>query len=339
MTNEELIDVLADRSKKIQPRLKVSSNIYKKAADGVLRTKDLLDLEIRMEEDLACLRKQIQRVESIERVVKRLPSYESDMKDEDWIKLIKEKKRRIDSKSKKELATAILFDIVGGNENNKLQLIRENLQSFIKDYGFDINHRNKGGDTLLSLVVKRTNSPEVLLLIIDQAPQLLDIRDDDGLLPLEAAIKRREVNIVKLLIENGALVNSVNPKNGDCPLHIAARNDNKVTFGYGHERELRYVFCPETENGNIEIMRELIKRGADIRCTNFNNETALSIAKVLGNEKMAKSLESECGIEEPPVTWLSAVVKILPAACESFLRSWINLDAELNTNRKRSIDL
>lgn len=75
-----------------------------------------------------------------------------------------------------------------------------------------------------------------------------------GTTAITTAAQRDQTEYVKLLLENGASVNTTNPWNNDTPLMYAARN------------------------GNVELVNFLINRGANIHTTNSKGENALICA-------------------------------------------------------------
>jgi len=85
-------------------------------------------------------------------------------------------------------------------------------------------------------------------------------------LPLHAAAAGRKVDIVILLIENGAAVNA-RQHGGWTALHAAA------------------------QNGDANIVHVLIGAGADVKARADNNQTALDLAMLKGNQEMVDILE------------------------------------------------
>ncbi|MCO5613128.1 hypothetical protein L7F22_067403 [Adiantum nelumboides] len=83
-----------------------------------------------------------------------------------------------------------------------------------------------------------------------------NIEDDDGIVPLWEAIQARHENVAEFLWNNGA----------------------RLTYGMEGE-----FLCRAIDNGNLEVLRDLLKYGADINATNADGSTALHAAIATGN--------------------------------------------------------
>jgi len=105
--------------------------------------------------------------------------------------------------------------------------------------------------TPLTCAINERNIEIVKLLLENGADA--NKKDKDGDIPITCAINKRDIEIVKLLLENGADANK-EVKKGNTPLIYAVRK------------------------GDIEILKYLIKNGADVNATNKYGVSILFIA-------------------------------------------------------------
>ncbi len=87
-----------------------------------------------------------------------------------------------------------------------------------------------------------------------------------GLTPLHAATIGGHEEAIKLLLDNGALIDPTEKEENRTPLHIA------------------------TQNGNKRIVELLINRGADINARAIDNITPLHMAVIISNEEIVELL-------------------------------------------------
>jgi len=100
---------------------------------------------------------------------------------------------------------------------------------------------------------------------IEESKSYLELPDEDGQPPLHVAIQEGQMEIVKLLLDAGASVESVG-YHGWHPLHIAA------------------------SLGNLELVDLLLERGADIRARSSTRQTALHKAASSGSIAVVRRL-------------------------------------------------
>ena len=108
-----------------------------------------------------------------------------------------------------------------------------------------------------------------------------------GLYPIHIAVKVGAIEIVKLLIERGADVDSVD-KEGRSPLHYAVQYQNKEMIFLLLKSEADpniqniYGITPLHQaaySSTIEIVKMLVMFGADPKIKNNNGNTAYDLAK------------------------------------------------------------
>ena len=129
------------------------------------------------------------------------------------------------------------------------------------------------------------------LLENKEIKQKLEARQNNGWTALHRATFSGNLDILKELIKQGADVNAEN-NNKETILHLAARaqKPNKELVKYLLEnKEIKQRLKAKDKfgltaihivgfNGNLEILKELINQGADIKAVTNNKETILHLA-------------------------------------------------------------
>lgn len=105
--------------------------------------------------------------------------------------------------------------------------------------------------------------------LLAKQPSLIATRDTDGSTPLHCASWKGHVEIVELLLENGADIQARNQNDhwGDTPLHAAAHGNQKA------------------------VAKILIARGADVRAVNSSGRTPLQETEFHNARAVAKLLK------------------------------------------------
>jgi len=94
----------------------------------------------------------------------------------------------------------------------------------------------------------------------------LSARDGTGITPLHMAASKGQLDIVKLLIQHGAQIDTASTRGGNTPLHFAAAGSHH------------------------QVVQLLIEQGAEVNQQDFDGMTSLMFAAYRGNLKTAKTL-------------------------------------------------
>ncbi|MFZ4438167.1 MAG: ankyrin repeat domain-containing protein [Syntrophales bacterium] len=76
------------------------------------------------------------------------------------------------------------------------------------------------------------NDVDGIKAILDEMPELISARDENGRSIISWAVQQSDVNIIKLLIEKGADLNSFDELNKETPLGVAIWQDNAEIANY-----------------------------------------------------------------------------------------------------------
>ena len=153
--------------------------------------------------------------------------------------------------------------------------------------GANISEINKG-DTLLIKACK-SNQFEIIRFLLNNGPEeYINYQNKNGETPLFIACKNNRVDIVSFLLGNGAQESINILCNGETPLLIASNIENieMVRILLNYRANIHYengggkdVFLNSCRIGNMEIIIELLKAGANINSKDYySRETALSYA-------------------------------------------------------------
>jgi len=137
-----------------------------------------------------------------------------------------------------------------------------------------------------------------LKVMLAKSPDLINKRGDMGATPLHIAAEEGNVDIIKLLIENG-LHTGVVDWIGNTALHIASAKGHTQAVAVLHE----HGADPAAKNnqndtpihlaadaGHVEVARLLIEIGADINGLDYRNQTPLKRAQDRGRKEVAELL-------------------------------------------------
>lgn len=164
----------------------------------------------------------------------------------------------------------------------------------------------------------RTGTAESVKVLLNGRADL-EARSNDGQTPLHLAVQNGDLQIIRVLLDRGADLYACSNAQ-ETPLHIAAKHKGEIkkelvnwllfkAVGLGDleavKRALRwgadvngYRFNGEGETplhlaagaGHINVVRELLDRGADINARNNDKETPLHCAALYGRVEVVKEL-------------------------------------------------
>jgi ankyrin repeat protein len=200
---------------------------------------------------------------------------------------------------------------------DELHWLRRPIMERLLGKGADVSALTEDGRTVLYKAAQSRFSSIIPFLLengadVNQVNRAKDAREPaggksgfDGATALHAAASVGSVEITRLLVEAGADVNAVD-RYGLTPLHktiqegqtsvinFLLENGVDVNNRYG-DRE-RTVLHYAVSEGKVAITRCLIDRGADINIEDIDGQTALDIAKSIGQEAMIFLLHSHAGV-------------------------------------------
>ena len=144
-------------------------------------------------------------------------------------------------------------------------MIKNIIQNKIKN----IKNQNK-----LFNLCSKCNIKEIKKIIQENSSIINTIKDKKGLTPLHSSIKKLDIKIIELLLENGSDPNLYS-NDGYSALHY-------LILGF------KEVYYRSTIKDFIKILDMLIEKGADINQLDFNNKSPLYMIILLQHPKITK---------------------------------------------------
>lgn len=206
--------------------------------------------------------------------------------DEDELKLLLEK--------------GVDIEMINSNGDTVLQVAADvgerGIMELLIANGANIEVVNREGKTILHVAAIRGNTDTIKLLIEKGAN--MNTKDNNGYTALHSVIRYGFIEAAKLLIANGANANT-KTKYGDTPLHIAASQrhkeivelliekiDNTDTIGSSSagssidetNHDGKTLLVESIERRDINLIKQLIAKGADVNAICKGGNTALHVA-------------------------------------------------------------
>lgn len=136
------------------------------------------------------------------------------------------------------------------------------LVSYLIDKGFDPNFRTRNGDLAINQPVFR-NQPDILKLLIQRGAIINGVFDRYNFAPLHVAAFRGNAELATILLDNGADIDIPKPIDGSSPLQFAI------------------------EMQKNEVAKLLVNRGANLSFTDMAGNSLLNAAIMWDNNEMA----------------------------------------------------
>ena len=164
----------------------------------------------------------------------------------------------------------------------------------------------KSEESLLMEAIDREDVPYIKFLLNTSEP-CVNEPSESGKTPLAAAVFRKNIDIVQILIESGATCDSLYFFEGGNVLHYAVEHEmqeivdalirNNVSVNEKNEEGLTALMI-SAQKGNLRIIRKLIQSNCDINAVDRTGSTAvmMSVTHYLKNEYLTDEA-MEC-IEE-----------------------------------------
>jgi ankyrin repeat protein len=188
--------------------------------------------------------------------------------------------------------------------NEQLQIVK-----YLISQGAEINTKDTKGKTPLHDAVIY-NKVEISKYLITNGAEL-NAKDGDGKSSLHYTVINKNLELIKSLVSGGANVNT-GDKFNRIPLHYAAdagyleiikylilnrsEIDTKAAFYIQlGSMELTLGCTPlhlAARNGHLEVVKYLVSQGADVNLKNNEDQNALDLAKIRGNQEVVAFLES-----------------------------------------------
>jgi len=146
-------------------------------------------------------------------------------------------------------------------KNNDYLNAKKNIKS-----GADVNDANDMGESVLAYALRSQCDFELIMLLIDNGADIYDF-DEEGVSIFDMAITYNNIELVKYMIENNYDVNKTTRKSSFTPLMAG------VCYG------------------RIEIVKLLLKNGANQYVSDSKGFTAVDFARKMNKKSILKLLD------------------------------------------------
>ncbi|XP_030452506.1 potassium channel AKT1-like isoform X2 [Syzygium oleosum] len=163
-----------------------------------------------------------------------------------------------------ELPLSLCFAAMRGDDLLLHQLLRR---------GLDPNEVDKNGRTAMHIAASIGSQHCVTLLLEFGGDP--NIKDSEGSVPLWDAIVGKHESVIKLLLDNGATISSI---------------------------EVGHFACAAVEQNNLELLKDIVKYGGDVTLPTSNGTTPLHTAVSEGNIEIVQFLlDQGADVDKPDV--------------------------------------
>ena len=206
--------------------------------------------------------------------------------------------------------------------------------------GASINARNADGFTPLGLAVSQNHRDLAVLRVLLDGNANANYANSNGGFPLYHATEHGRPDMVRLLVESGARINTLHGGNGESSLDAAKRLNKRQVAKYLRgigAREQNYegiVYDIVAENRGLRRLRGAIHDGANVNLTGENGKTALHIAaerdlhQYVTELLKARQLTLDLKDDDGRTALLAAVDANAPG--KTVVRSFVNKGADIN---------
>ncbi|WP_253303211.1 ankyrin repeat domain-containing protein [Wolbachia endosymbiont of Phyllotreta cruciferae] len=155
--------------------------------------------------------------------------------------------------------------------------------------GADINTRDYNGYTPLRLA-SSSGYLDVIKYLTGKGADI-DAKDDNGYTPLRLVVSQGNLKVTKFLIEQRANIN-VKDKEGKTPMDIAIdqKYDDIVKYLQQTQLDLNKQLLTAVQDNNLNKVKDLVSRGADVNMQYGNGWTPLYLAVLKGYLDVIKYL-------------------------------------------------
>ncbi|MFP3033742.1 MAG: ankyrin repeat domain-containing protein [Wolbachia sp.] len=149
----------------------------------------------------------------------------------------------------------------------------EEVQAIITQ-GANFKAKDKNGKTPLHWAAECNNTTEIVQLLIEKKVKI-NAKDKGGKIPLHLAAEKGRLEIVKLLVGNNADIKAKD-KDGKTPSDLAIEEGHKDIADFLEEAQFKeQELFDAIKQNNIDKVRDLINRGADVKAKNKDGKTSL----------------------------------------------------------------
>jgi ankyrin repeat protein len=168
----------------------------------------------------------------------------------------------------------------------------------------NVNMKNKKGEWPIQKIIKKNPHPLELLKLMIEKKAKLDLKSDKGDSLLKFAIKYRELEVIKYLVENGASGNAISKKFNAFHLIARKKNFNYDTFNFFIHKNLEVNYkCKDGmtplihyfllhKNIELEVIKYLVENKALLNSTE-NSPFLLACSKKNLSQEMLEYLISQ----------------------------------------------